>query len=31
MLGKFMQTLGYLDVTYKWLKPKILITPVQLS
>jgi hypothetical protein len=31
MLGEFMRTLGYLDVTYKWLKPKILITPVQLS
>jgi hypothetical protein len=31
MLGKFMRTLGYLDVTYKWLKPKILMTPVQLS
>jgi hypothetical protein len=31
MLGKFMRTLGYPDVTYKWLKPKILITPVQLS
>ena len=31
MLGKFMRTLGYLDVTYKWLKPKFLMIPVQLG
>jgi hypothetical protein len=31
MLGKFMRTLGYPDVTYKWLKPKKpLMIPVQL-
>ncbi|MCA1566936.1 MAG: hypothetical protein LC803_15075 [Acidobacteria bacterium] len=30
MLRKFMRTLGYLDVTYKWLKPKFLMIPVQL-
>ena len=31
MLGKFMRMLGYADVTYKWLKPKFLMIPVQLS
>ncbi|MDQ1559261.1 MAG: hypothetical protein QOD32_2321 [Pyrinomonadaceae bacterium] len=31
MLGKFMRTLGYADVTYKWLRPKFLMIPVQLD
>ena len=31
MLDEFMRTLGYPDVTYKWLKPKLRLIPVQLS
>ncbi|HEX8131107.1 MAG TPA: hypothetical protein VF527_18555 [Pyrinomonadaceae bacterium] len=30
MLRKFMRTLGYENVTYKWLKPKFLMIPVQI-